>query len=87
MPLPRGAAATGELLVVGSRRTARQTRLDPVVLFNLTLESPSFHGMRLAATLFNLFDDRWDVAAGGEHLQDSILQDGRTFRVQLRYSF
>ncbi len=39
----------------------------------------------LSASLYNLFNKQYAESGGLEHLQTSIPQDGRSFRVKLVY--
>jgi len=44
-------------------------------------------GLDLSASVYNLFDKSYQDPASLDHLQDSLVQDGRTFRVTARYRF
>ncbi len=46
-----------------------------------------FRGLELSASVYNLFDRRYGYPGAGEHAQDIIIQDGRTFRLRLTYHF
>jgi iron complex outermembrane receptor protein len=55
---------------------------------NMTLFSHDIvKNLELSASVYNLFDTQYSHPGAGEHLQDTILQDGRTFRVKLTYRF
>ncbi|MDB6139587.1 MAG: TonB-dependent receptor [Verrucomicrobiaceae bacterium] len=41
----------------------------------------------VSASVYNLFDTRYSFPGGPEHTQDSLLQDGRTFRLKFTYRF
>ncbi len=41
----------------------------------------------LSLSVFNLFDKKFGDPGGAEHVQNVIPQDGRSFRVQVRYEF
>ena len=43
--------------------------------------------LEIAAGLYNLFDVDYAYPGSGEHVQDQIEQDGRTFRIKLTYRF
>jgi iron complex outermembrane receptor protein len=45
------------------------------------------NGIELAASVFNLFDNKYSDPGSEEHRQDSIVQIGRTVRVKLTYKF
>jgi iron complex outermembrane receptor protein len=59
------------------------------VLTNLSLFSQSLflQGLTLSASVYNLFDHTYDDPGSEEHLQDTIAQNGRSFRLKLVYSF
>ena len=55
---------------------------------NLTLFSRNLlKNLEASASIYNVFDRHIFYPAAGEHLQDVIEQDGRTFRVKLTYHF
>ena len=55
---------------------------------NLTLFSQNLaKGLDLSASVYNLLDRRHDDPSTPYHVQNSIEQDGRTFRVKLTYRF
>jgi len=57
-------------------------------IVNLTLFSQNLvKGLELSASVYNLFDDKYSDPATTWHEQNSIEQDGRTFRVKLTYRF
>ena len=72
----------------GESQTLAGNEADDFVLTNLTLTytNPSKR-LEISAGLYNLFDVKYDYPAFGEHTQDTIEQDGRTFRVKLTYRF
>lgn len=41
----------------------------------------------VSASVYNLFDTQYSFAGGPEHLQDALMQDGRTFRLKFTYRF
>lgn len=43
--------------------------------------------LEISASVHNLFDKKYAFPGGPEHVQDSIQQDGRTFRLKLTYRF
>lgn len=58
------------------------------VVTNLTLFSKNLvEDLELSGTVYNLFDKNVGDVASAEHTQDIIVQDGRTFRVKVTYSF
>jgi len=45
-------------------------------------------GLQLSASIYNLFDKRYADPARPEHVPiDTIVQDGRNFRLKLDYGF
>jgi len=44
-------------------------------------------GMELSAGVYNLFDARYSVPGAAYNLQDTIPQNGRSFRLKLDYKF
>jgi len=66
---------------------ARKTAND-FALVNWTLFSQKLvQGMELSASVYNLLDARYSVSSSGNTLQDTIQQNGRSFRVKLTYKF
>jgi len=43
--------------------------------------------LEVSGSLYNLFDTKYATPAAREHLQDTIQQDGRSFRLKLTYKF
>ncbi|MBI5739723.1 MAG: TonB-dependent receptor [Nitrospirae bacterium] len=54
---------------------------------NATLYAKNINNLQVSAGVYNLFDRKYADPGAGEHLQDTIEQDGRTFRLKLTYSF
>jgi len=68
------------------RRTIAQTELGGFFLMNLTFFTRKLtENADVSASLYNLFDKRFGDSGGLEHVQTSIPQDGRSFRVKLSY--
>jgi len=86
-PLPAGAVGALEVLVVGPRRTLAGNHVATARIVNLSVRSPSLSRFTLSGALYNLLDQRYADPGGAELRQDSIRQDGLTFRVQLEYAF
>jgi outer membrane receptor for ferrienterochelin and colicins len=77
-----------ELLYVSRRATLAGNRTPDAWLLNLTLLSRELApGLDVSVSVYNLLGSDISVPGGTEHSQDSILQDGRTFRVKLNYRF
>ena len=55
---------------------------------NVTLYTRSIlKDLEASASVYNLFNRKYGDPGAGEHFQDTIEQDGRTFRLKLTYSF
>ena len=77
-----------EAQYTSKRKSARRTTVDDYIITNLTLYGQKLvKGLDLSATVYNLFDKKFRDPGSEEHLQDSIVQDGRTFYLKLTYSF
>lgn len=58
------------------------------VIANLTLFTKEIvKGLEASASVYNLLDTKYGFPGAGDHLQDIIGQDGRSFRVKLTYKF
>lgn len=70
-------------VITQSRQTA-----DGYLLANFTLFSRELvPGLELSASVYNLFDAHYSHPASTAHVQDTIEQPGRSFRVKLTYRF
>jgi len=73
---------------MSSRLTLAGANAKNVFLTNVTLFTQQLvTGWEFSAQLNNLFDYRYGDPGSGEHLQDIIEQDGRTFWLKLKYRF
>jgi iron complex outermembrane receptor protein len=71
---------------VSERRTIAQTELGGFLVMNLTFFSRNIaRKFDLSGGLYNLFDKRYADSGGLEHVEASIPQDGRSFRIKLTY--
>lgn len=79
----------GEIQYVSSIKTLAGNKTDEFLVANLTLMGRDIiKGMDFSTSLYNIFDKKFRVPAGNEHLPiDTIEQDGRTFRIKLTYKF
>jgi iron complex outermembrane receptor protein len=86
-PLLRRKIFAGlEAQYVSERRTIAQTELGGYLLLNATLYSRKLtEKFDISAGIYNLLDKRYAESGGLEHLQTSIPQDGRSFRIKLTY--
>ncbi len=88
-PLLRNKLFAGlELRYTGTRKTVRGTDADAFTVTNLTLFGQNvLKGLDLSASVYNLFDEEYADPGSEGHLQDTLEQDGRTFRLKLHYAF
>ena len=74
--------ASLELQGMSERHTVRGNRVSGAVLANATLLGRELvKGLDISASIYNLFDRRYSDPVGADFRQDSIEQDGRTFRI------
>lgn len=72
----------------GEPITVQGTVAGGYAIVNLTLFSQKIvKNLEFSATIYNLLNRTYDDPASNFHVQDSIQQDGRTFRVKLTYHF
>ena len=77
-----------ETRYMSSRLTLAGNRAKNVFLTNATLFTQQLlPGWEFSAQVNNLFDHRYGDPGSGEHLQDTILQDSRTYWLKLKYRF
>ncbi len=70
------------------KNTLSGSRTRDFFVTNVTLFSRNLlENLELSGSVYNLFNTRYFVPASGEHLMDSIEQDGRTFRVKATWRF
>src|SRR5579884_2440913 len=68
------------------RSTLRGTSLGGFPIVNLTLfNTRVFPRFDLSASLYNVFDKKFDDPGAEEHVQAAIRQDGRSFRIKLTW--
>jgi iron complex outermembrane receptor protein len=79
-----GSSVAVEVLGIGRRRTVGGNTLGAATTANLTVIKPIGRSLELVGSVRNLFGLDYAVPASSEHVQDSIPQNGRTFRVGLR---
>jgi iron complex outermembrane receptor protein len=79
-----GSALAVEVLGIGRRQTMSGNWAGSAATANVTLTKPLGQSLELFGTVRNLFDVEYAVPASQEHVQDTIPQNGRTFRVGLR---
>lgn len=83
-----GSRIGANLLRVGERQTLGGARLAPYVRLNLQLtHAPEGQPWSLGIGVYNVTATRYADPGGPEHVQDSIPQDGRRWRVQFGWAF
>lgn len=77
-----------ELQYEGGRKTLAGSETDARIITNLTLFSRNWiKGMKISASAYNLFDEEYAIPGSGEHTQDQLKQDGRSFRLKFDYTY
>ena len=79
-----GSSVALEVLGVGSRLTITGGRTAAATTADVTVIKPLGSTFELTGAVRNLFDVDYAVPGGSQHLQDTIPQNGRTFRVGLQ---
>jgi outer membrane cobalamin receptor len=79
-----GSSVALEVLGIGSRLSVAGNRVDASTTADITVIKPLGSTFEITGTVRNLFDVDYAVPGGSQHLQDTIPQNGRTFRVGLR---
>jgi len=70
------------------RKTLAGKETNSALITNLTLFTQSLiKGLEISGSVYNMFDKKFGDPGSGEHRQDVILQDGRSYRLKLTYSF
>jgi len=81
---------TPEILYIDERKTMGGDKTDSAFMANVTVSTGSMFDMfDVSLGVYNLFDDDFSIpsADGNTHFQDTIPQDGRTFRLQVSCEF
>jgi outer membrane receptor for ferrienterochelin and colicins len=77
-----------EMQYMSSRKSFNSKSVKGNLRTNLTYTYNNlFPGTSLSAGFYNLFNQRYSDPASIDHLQDSLVQDGRSFRVKLDFGF
>jgi len=80
-----------ELQYTGNRLTLLNKTVGGFILGNLTIASKNvIKGLEISASIYNMFDKTYSDPAGPEHVSqgmDRIIQDGRSFRLKMIYTF
>ena len=79
---------SGEEQYTSKRRTLSRRFAEDFFVTNVTLYSRNiFKTLEVSGSVYNLFNKEYEDPGGEEHVQDTIEQDGRTFRIKLTYAF
>ena len=88
LPLGSWASVGTELQYESSVRTLAGHTAQDFTLANLSFQTvPRQNGFQLEAGVYNVFDTHYAYPGAEDHLQDTIAQDGRTFRIKLTRRF
>lgn len=88
LPLAGEVTAGVEVQTSSTAQTLTGKESPPYWLMNLTLSGRDlFKGLSFSASVYNLFDERYSVPGGAQHVQDTIEQDGRSIRVNVGRAF
>jgi outer membrane receptor protein involved in Fe transport len=85
-PRPRSFGSF-EWQYLSSRATLAGLTVDPAVVANATINLPINPSVMLTGQVRNLFNASYADPASDEHVPDSIVQDGRTIRLGVRWAF
>jgi outer membrane receptor protein involved in Fe transport len=73
---------------MSSRKTLADQRIGGFLQTNLIVHyNKLLPNLDLSASIFNVFNRRYSDPGGAEHVEDTLLQDGRSFRIRLGYAF
>jgi iron complex outermembrane receptor protein len=89
VPLYEDKIFTGlEVLYTSPVRTLEGNQAEAFAVANLTLFSQKIvKGLEFSASVYNLLDTKYAFPGTEDHREDTIPQDGRSFRVKLTYRF
>jgi outer membrane receptor for ferrienterochelin and colicins len=88
LPIRSWASLGAELQYQGAARTLLGNQADDFTLANVSFQTaPRKDGFQFEAGVYNVFDTRYAYPGAEDHLQDTITQDGRTFRLKVTRRF
>jgi outer membrane receptor protein involved in Fe transport len=70
---------------MSGRETLAAATVSAATTFNVTMVQPLGHSWEIFGGVRNIFDDQYADPVSSAHTQDSILQNGRTARIGLRW--
>ena len=83
--LTEHASIAVETTYISSRTTLADNRVTPAMLATITMIQPIGQSVELFGTIRNAFNEQYADPASNQHLQDTIPQNGRTFRIGLSW--
>jgi iron complex outermembrane receptor protein len=87
MPGPRARSFVSvEGQYLSSRNTLAGSKVSSAATFNVTMVQPLGRSAELYGSVRNIFDAQYSDPVSTQHLQDSIVQNGRTARIGLRWT-
>ena len=89
VPLYKDKVFTGlEVLYTSPVRTLAGNEADAFTVANLTLYSQKIvKGLECSASIYNLFNTQYAFPGSADLREDTVTQNGRSFRVKLTYRF
>jgi len=88
LPVLRDTLFLGLEQQYASSRATRAGKTGAAYLSHATLSGRTpIPGLELSLSVYNLFDAKYRDPGAAEHVQDTIEQDGRSFRAKLDYHF
>lgn len=88
VPLGGWAFVGAELQYASSMRTLAGATSRDFTLANFSFQTaPRWNRFQFEASVYNAFNTRYAYPGAEDHLQDTIVQDGRTFRIKLTRRF
>jgi iron complex outermembrane receptor protein len=88
LPIRSWASLGAELQYQGAARTLLGNEAGDFTLANVSFQTaPRKNGFQFEAGVYNVFDTRYAYPGAEDHLQDTITQDGRTFRLKVTRRF
>ena len=70
---------------LSSRETLAGTKVSGAAIFNVSMVQPLGRSVELYGSVRNIFNAQYSDPVSASHVQDSILQNGRTARIGLRW--
>ncbi len=81
-----GSSLAFELSALSSRTTLNGNTVGAVATANINVIQPLSPSLRVVGNISNLFNHEYGDPASDQHRQDTIPQNGRTFRIGVRWT-